>query len=318
MSISAGSDILASDFVSNPSGASDSGKVVKLNDDGHIDRGFLLRSAQTRLTLSGNYAVAGFPIPWDTEDYDDGADALHNNTAAYDTYATAQDSNVSGLSATDWRAQKIVTGANDRLLKRIKVHVQTSGGVNIDIRIRSTLTGSDLYTAAIWNNGTQWLTFDNIGLLVDPNTTYYVIVHRESGSYNLTLGTDSTASYASGGFYTSSNSGSSWSGEDTSKDMAMEVQIDNRPIITVQEAGYYLVTAVLPPTGTGTITATMYQDSTVVAVGVTPATDADIASLTLTTILKCAADDIIYVKVSCDGTPSIAASGASFCAYRLA
>lgn len=44
MSITAGSDIVAADFVSTSSGAGDSGKVVKLNSAGRIDRPFLQAS----------------------------------------------------------------------------------------------------------------------------------------------------------------------------------------------------------------------------------------------------------------------------------
>lgn len=60
MAINAGSDILATDFVSTSSGASDEGKVAKLNADGQIPAGFLTAPLNVQeFPVSGTWTKPG-------------------------------------------------------------------------------------------------------------------------------------------------------------------------------------------------------------------------------------------------------------------
>ena len=77
MSITAGQDILASDFVSTSAGAGDSGKVAKLDSTGKIDTTFHklhgVRAIQNSGTsLSSSHAILAFQTEqFDTNSYHD-------------------------------------------------------------------------------------------------------------------------------------------------------------------------------------------------------------------------------------------------------
>jgi len=57
MAITAGSDILASDFISTSAGAGDSGKAPKLNGSGKLDRTFIQVGSLSDVTASRAFAT---------------------------------------------------------------------------------------------------------------------------------------------------------------------------------------------------------------------------------------------------------------------
>lgn len=79
MSIVAGSDILASDFISTSAGAGDSGKAPKLNASGKLDKTFpsifgcrVYQNAGTSISSGGSAIIA-----FQAEDFD--SDTMHDN-----------------------------------------------------------------------------------------------------------------------------------------------------------------------------------------------------------------------------------------------
>lgn len=144
-------------------------------------------------------------------------DAVALAVAALDIFAPVS-VNISELSwnatknptGTTWYAQKFTCPADVTKLYYFSFKYGTGGTNSADIRIRSSLTGSDLWTGG-WsgdpygNGDREWGAQPNLALT--PGQDYYIIISASGVDLHI----DNTDTY--GSVHVSTNSGSSWSAE---------------------------------------------------------------------------------------------------------
>jgi len=140
------------------------------------------------------------------------------------TVATTTQQNTSGMLATTtdsmWVAQEFTTSIAGNYISSVQVpdYKKTTGGSGyIRMKIRSSLTGSDLYSvngSVVGDADNLSVTFSGINLSISPDTNYYLIFSTVNNAG--TSGVHGTSTNVlSGSTYVSTDSGSSWGSAQT-------------------------------------------------------------------------------------------------------
>jgi hypothetical protein len=159
----------------------------------------------SEFTLGETISAAGTPLCL----AETAADAISN------TVINNNSSNAGrGVSPTGWDAQSFVVPAG--VTKLHEIYLVFRGFTNpngIRVRIRSTLTGTDLWQGEWQTTPTSdWHgeTWSNIGLAVTPGNTYYVVIEGLVNGQEISV-LSTTTPY--GTYWGSGNSGVSWSAQ---------------------------------------------------------------------------------------------------------
>lgn len=128
--------------------------------------------------------------------------------------ATSSTTSVSqAISTTTWIYQSFTTSANTTGISGLLINAKTNGGGTFTFKIRSSPTGSDLYSGTLGygNNGNVPGNFSTAitPFAVSPSTTYYFIV-IDSNSVNVEVTGGTTSSYSGGVSGRSTDSGANW------------------------------------------------------------------------------------------------------------
>lgn len=112
-----------------------------------------------------------------------------------------------------WKAQSFTTSAGVNRIKTIRVRLRNTNGTSNTVRlsIRSSLTGSNLWSTTVSPPATyaDRTVFPN--LKVNPNTTYYLIISNVSHTADGDVDVDTGATY--GTVHASTNAGVSWTND---------------------------------------------------------------------------------------------------------
>jgi hypothetical protein len=203
MAFTAGSDIVAADFVSSSSGAGDSGKAPLLNTNGVLVNGFYGYEAFTaQEAIAADDAVV----------IGDGLEYLLTSS----TLQTASQ-NCHGVN---WASQSFVSSAGAVSISKVTARLSNVNGgsssstFTVSIRANSggQPTGADLGSIAVGSptigsglSTDMTFTFSS-PIAISPSTTYHVVIRGSTANWIIQSGnTGGTGSNVS------TNSGSSWS-----------------------------------------------------------------------------------------------------------
>ncbi len=210
MTIAAGNDILAGDFITASAGAGDSGKGVKLNASGKLDNSFRPDN-WNYLTLTAGEAVDGSTTP----------KAVMIATASTSTLTGGGTGTNYAFTNTSYQyAQKITTPSVVETINSVSKYFYApdgSGSINFTCKIYADSggqpTGAALASATDSHNfnvttaDTLVFTFST-PLAVDAGTDYHIVWSVDSVGLGLTMKGDALASQ---GANISTDGGTTWS-----------------------------------------------------------------------------------------------------------
>lgn len=323
MSITAGQNAVASDFITNAqrngTKSNDSGRVPKLESDGYLHNDWI-KDVSSRLRLGGNHQLGAtsveLAIPWDTEDFDTAS--IHDGTGESTLYTEATEDGTSGASATStWFLQEFTVGAGNKKVTRatVKLGSQDGSTVSAQCHIRSSPTGSNLassQTVSMTNTAAANKTFYFSDYTFSAGTYYLIIQPISLGGGTLIVARDDGDS----GAQTSANSGSSWTPQSYSINAG--IHADTRQYLKAPETGKYLILATINAGMSQTKTVRLKVNNTVIA-AITSGDASFDGGIALTSIYSLTANDIVTVTLnqSSSASDDVQASGSSFEIIRI-
>jgi len=325
MAITAGNDILASDFINeserNATKTNDVGRVPKLESDGYLQPSFI-RDVSARVTLAGNYTTPAsgsyFLLPFDTEDYD--THAMHTTGTGNVYNETTVDSEwyIDDTSADGYDQQKmsqVVVGSTARVVTSFTFEGRYIGGTTsndqVYFEIRSgSETGTLLATsttATITSSGFASYTVYFPPTLLSASTTYYLIARHVGDRVAL-------RARASGGATSKGYNGSVWSSIAEAVSGQLGYVAGGVFTVPTGQAGKYLVIFNVASNYDVDTLLRIHKNNTVVAGG-----GINDRTNHISTILSLAVGDVIYGSYQRSATTSgdVLAQGSSFEIIRL-
>lgn len=327
MAITNGITATAADFIivaeRNATPANDSGRVPQLESDGYLSRAFLQdHSVRVKRLTDYQLSTTGkdVGIEWNSEDFDTAS--MHSIAANSNLYnETTDNAENEALATTNWFSQDFTTGAGDFNVTTIQFNGRHSldSDNNVEIVIRATRNGADLYTSGTLNfNGTgtaiTQLTHVVPDFILSPSTTYYCIVKTISlpGAGSFFMREKATGT----GGQKSTDSGVNWT--TTGKGYVMTIQTSNSRALVCKAAGKYLLVGNLNSEVTSNRTVKIKVNNTVVASHVVDGASTN-AGTSIQTLYSLALEDKVTMTVNSvsTGATDVSATGSSLEMIRL-
>lgn len=256
---------------------------------------------------------------------------LLRNNIQYESVAAAL-----GYGYNTWRAQSFVTSPTASFIEKIRIRTVESnagGSSLVNIYIRSTLTGANLYAGALAYDSSVTHEF-SVNLSTTGSETFYIIVaQRGVVSENSQYGAwyhNTTKTYTAGDTYSSTDAGTSWSVAEGNKTYWFE--LDERvgtqyqivkasaaafnarlnfvgfALSTVSAAGLVSIENMLIHNGTGyTASTNYYLSNTAGALATTPGTYERLVGRAISTTRMIRARGFVSGSLSPNGTTAPAA-----------
>lgn len=273
----------------------------------------------TNFQLSGTSADYG--IEWDSEDFD--ASAMHVNTANANMYnETTDNTDNAGSTTATYFAQEFTTGSAQENIVSVAFNFRHSidDSNTVDVAIRSTLTGADLYAqtdVSVNGSGTSstQVTVLIPDFVLSASTLYYLVVKVKtlpgSGTFNMRENSSGT------GGNKSTDSGANWSS--TTNGFVMTIVTSPRRYMKISTTGKYLVLANIQ-SGVGVDkTIKIKGNNTTLFTWIADSDTTVESSANISTLLSLTANDVLYVTVNqaSSAADDIVANGSSFEIIRL-